>query len=574
MARARGTRIAALLIVGVATSGSLSPLAANDVEIPPEVAAFEQRVISVVEKTRDAFVCVGGGSGVIISADGWVVTNHHVTGDTKKFTLRRPNGHRHEATVRGFDSEGDIALLKIEDWLGPPLPHVELGDSDALIPGQWVVALGNPWGFAEESAEPSVSLGVVSAIHRFQGGYGDAIQTDAALNPGNSGGPLLDLDGRLIGINGRIAARFRERRNSGVGYAISAVQIRRFLAQLQRGGRVLHGSITGVVVEDRPAIDSAPHPPTGVVVRKVSEDSPAWAAGLRPGDEILETAGYPVPNVLRWQGIVSTFPRGNEIDLLVSRPGADQDTASSRLTLKVALSEPTPSDELTPGGNLPPAPGTPFVGLDLGASTLTGVMVSGVYEGSPADRAGIRPGDVVSHWNDTEAVDRFQLETLLSGGRFGDRVRIRLERGQEARDITVKIENASGYQGAKLKTRPTPQPTPPGQPAPPSPELPAGPRPTPEALGLVLGDLDAQGQGIVVEEVLADKPAAAAGFETGDVIVKFAGSRPMDFFDLDERIRKAAPGTTVNVEVMRSGSRHSLKLSIPTGTPEEREDKR
>ncbi|MDF1662236.1 MAG: trypsin-like peptidase domain-containing protein, partial [Planctomycetota bacterium] len=182
---------------------------------------FEKKLVALVKRIRPAVIAIGGGSGVIISEDGWVLTNHHVAGnEDKTWTIRLPGGRFYDAKITGKDVIGDITLLKITTK--DKLPFLPLANSDRVKVGEWVFAMGNPWGFAGVKNLPTVSLGVVSAVHRFQGGYGDAIQTDAPINPGNSGGPLINFKGEVIGINGRIAFRFGQRSNTGVGFAIPA----------------------------------------------------------------------------------------------------------------------------------------------------------------------------------------------------------------------------------------------------------------------------------------------------------------------------------------------------------------
>jgi len=205
------------------------------------VRTLEKKVQETGRKVSDAFVFIGGGSAVLISPDGWFLTNHHVGGTMDKgTTVWLSDGRSFRAKLVCTDPVGDLALFKLQD-VKEKLPHVEFGDSDALEVGQYVVAVGNPFGLATTPAPdrrryPSVSLGVVSARHRYQQNYGDCIQTDAAVNPGNSGGPLVTLDGRLVGINGRIATRYMNRVNSGVGFAIAANQVKRFLPEMMEGG--------------------------------------------------------------------------------------------------------------------------------------------------------------------------------------------------------------------------------------------------------------------------------------------------------------------------------------------------
>ena len=206
-------------------------------EISPQKVQGE--LVRVAQKVNPAFVSVGGGSGVIISSDGYILTNHHVTRGIPKWLVISPGGVVHRADLVGYDSIGDIALLKI--LKGKNLPYVELGDSDKIQPGQAIFALGNPWGLAGPEGHPTLTFGIISAINRFQGGYGDCFQIDAPINPGNSGGPTFDFQGRLLGINGQIRPRFGRRTFSGVGLAIPINQIKNFLPLLKKGGEVGHG---------------------------------------------------------------------------------------------------------------------------------------------------------------------------------------------------------------------------------------------------------------------------------------------------------------------------------------------
>lgn len=200
---------------------------------------LEKLIESTAARVVPAFVFVGGGSGVLISSDGWFLTNHHVAGERPDWQVTLPGGFIYKAEVVGYDVSGDICLCKIKN--AKDLPYVELGDSDVIRPGEGVIAVGNPFMLGSMDFQPTVSFGVVSAMHRFQQNYADAIQTDAAVNPGNSGGPLFTIDGKLIGINGRIDTRFRNRVNTGIGLAIPINQIKNFMRVLKKGGYVRHG---------------------------------------------------------------------------------------------------------------------------------------------------------------------------------------------------------------------------------------------------------------------------------------------------------------------------------------------
>lgn len=281
------------------------------VEVNPLVAAAERERIEVVERFTPATVAIfdragaGGGSGVLISSDGYALTNFHVTapcGPAMKCGL--PDGKLYDAVIVGFDPPGDVALIKL---LGRgDFPIAELGNSDRVQIGDWVYVAGNPFLLAEDF-QPSVSYGIVSGTHRYQypAGtlleYADCIQTDAAINPGNSGGPLFDAQGRLIGINGRGSFEKRGRVNVGVGYAISINQIKRFLSHLKSGRIVDHASLGATVTT---ASDGRP------IVDEVMLDSDAYRRGLRYGDELLSFGGREISSANAFKKVLGTYPAG------------------------------------------------------------------------------------------------------------------------------------------------------------------------------------------------------------------------------------------------------------------------
>lgn len=299
---------------------------------------------AIVAKVTPAFVFIGGGSGVLVSSDGYVVTNHHVAGEKPTWKVRLTGGKTYVAETVGFDPRGDITLLKIKD--GKDLPFVEWGDSDALKPGERLFAVGNPFLLGNENWEPTVTFGIVSALHRFQEGYSDAVQTDAQINPGNSGGPLFTMEGKLIGINGRIAVRFFNRVNTGVGYAIPSNQIRRFLEPMKKGGRVLHGYVAGLTIADADYAGEHAYG-DGTLIMGVESGSPAEKAGFEPGDLVKEIAGFPIFNAKRFHGVVGTYPAGATVKMKIARTGADGTKAEKTIDvpLGAAKSEETPKPE-------------------------------------------------------------------------------------------------------------------------------------------------------------------------------------------------------------------------------------
>jgi S1-C subfamily serine protease len=279
-------------------------------EVPPSVAEAEQARIAVVERISRATVAIfapngqGGGSGVLISADGYALSNFHVTsecGVAMKCGLN--DGKLYDAVIVGLDPTGDVALIKL---LGrDDFPYAELADSDRVRVGDWCFTVGNPFLLATDFT-PSVAYGIISGVHRYQypSGtlleYADCLQTDAAINPGNSGGPLFDSEGRVIGINGRGSFEKRGRVNVGVGYAISSNQLRYFLGHLKSGRLVDHATLGAAVVSDvgRVTIDD------------ILEDSDVFRRGVRYGDEMLRFGGRDIVSANAFKNVLGIFPKG------------------------------------------------------------------------------------------------------------------------------------------------------------------------------------------------------------------------------------------------------------------------
>jgi S1-C subfamily serine protease len=378
---------------------------------------LEKDLVALVERVSKCYVIIGGGSGVVVSPEGDILTNHHVAGGRKVgelWTVMRPGTVIEQAKVIGHDPRGDISLLKLEGK--GPYPYLELTDSDQVRVGDAVVALGNPFGFSKD-ATPHVTLGVVSALHRFQDGYSDAIQTDVAINPGNSGGPLLDIQGRVIGINGRIAVRYGTRANTGVGYAIPTNQIRSFIPQFREKGLVLHGHIQGIGFAD------APHPKGGALVERVASGSAPAEVGLKPGDVIVEADGRPVSSPARFSGIVGTLPAGSSLPVVVRR---GEETVKLELALEARR------------GDVPDQNG--FLGVKVSAKEGGGIEVEEVVAASPAARAGVQPGDVIL--SITIGGRANPMNDLMSFTRLmgrldpGQKVGLSLKRG----DATLEVE--------------------------------------------------------------------------------------------------------------------------------------
>lgn len=294
---------------------------------------LQRRLIAVIERVKPAVVAVfrrrafgaGTGSGVIIDPKGYALTNYHVVGQALEVRCGLPDGRIYPARVVGRDPTGDIALLRLRGRSS--FPFVTLGDSDRLRPGQWVIAMGNPFNLSTDF-QPTVTLGIVSGLNRYLRGrgdntliYTDAIQIDAPINPGNSGGPLFNSAGELVGINGRIAGRpTRGRVNVGAGFAISINQIKRFLPMLRAGHDVYHARL-GVRVAERE--EGAP----GLRVVEVLPDSAAQLAGIQPGDIILRFNGQAVHSRHHLLNMIGVLPAGTGARLTIERAGKVRELA-------------------------------------------------------------------------------------------------------------------------------------------------------------------------------------------------------------------------------------------------------
>ena len=291
------------------------------------VLLAEQQRVEVMQRAAETTVAVfdgsgqGGGSGVVISPDGFALTNFHVTaacGPAMKCGMA--DGKVYDAVIVGIDPVGDVALIQLlgrDDFL-----HAPLGDSDRVAVGDWVFTSGNPFLLADDF-QPSIAYGMVSGVHRYQypaGSlleYADCIQTDAAINPGNSGGPLFAADGKLIGINGRGSFEKRGRVNVGVGYAISINQIKLFLAHL-KSGRIVDHATLGATVSTAEA--------WRVHVDEILDTSDAYRRGLRYGDQIVRFAGREITSANRLKNALGVYPRGWLVPLTYRRDGQRFDT--------------------------------------------------------------------------------------------------------------------------------------------------------------------------------------------------------------------------------------------------------
>jgi serine protease Do len=327
----------------------------------------EARRIAAIELVRPAVVAVfarggqGGGSGVLISPDGYALTNFHVTqgiGDFPQCGLA--DGELYDSVVVGIDPVGDVALIKLlPKEPGKPFPYATMGDSDLVQVGDWSLAMGNPFLLATDFT-PTITMGIISGMHRYQypaGAileYTDCIQTEASINPGNSGGPLFNLKGEVIGINGRGSFEKRGRVNSGVGYAISINQIKNFLGHLRAGMVVDHATLGAAVKTGEDG---------QIMVTQILEESDAYRRGLRSGDEPLAFAGRNLTNVNQYKNVLGIYPRGWRLPLQFKSYGEDEKRSPTLRETLVRLQGVRPRELDESGRTRPrPRPGQPRPG--------------------------------------------------------------------------------------------------------------------------------------------------------------------------------------------------------------------
>jgi len=345
---------------------------------------------------------MGLGSGVIIDRDGYILTNEHVVAGASEVKVKLSDGRELDAQIKGIDPRSDLAVIKIE---AKNLTPARLGNSDKLRIGEWVLAIGNPFGFAIENPEPTVTVGVVSALHRYlpglgrrERGYDDLIQTDAAINPGNSGGPLVNLKGEVIGINTAIITTSGG--YQGLGFAVPINKAKRILNRLIKGEKILYGWL-GVNIQDlnddlRSYFGIKEQ--NGVIVLRVYKNSPAEQSGLKEGDLIVAFNKQPVQTTRDLVNMVSAAEVNQRVPIQVLRAG-------KQITLAVRIGAmPGESEALLPSLSQRQAS---FRGLTVEDITSLhkntyklkedeGVVIVDIQRDSPAAQSDLAVGDVIS----------------------------------------------------------------------------------------------------------------------------------------------------------------------------------
>jgi len=340
----------------------------------------------------------GIGSGVIINADGFILTNQHVVEDAQKIIVTLPDGREFKGEVKGIDPRSDLAIVKIS---AHNLPVARLGDSDQVKIGQWSVAIGNPFGFAINNPKPTVTVGVISALDRSLPRtsrrdrlYTGLIQTDAAINPGNSGGPLVNIKGEVIGIN--VAIFTTSGGYEGVGFAIPINTAKSVLKNLIEGKKIVYGWL-GISIQD---LDEklvkyfGLSNKEGIIVAGVLPNTPAEKAGLKEGDVIITYEGEKVKNTNDLLQKVGHAPIGQKVKLGILRNKKESEVevaiAERPSEAEAAKSKPT---EIEKWRGIAVGELTPQEAEQLGLEVSRGVIIVKIEEGSPADESGLRKGD-------------------------------------------------------------------------------------------------------------------------------------------------------------------------------------
>ena len=380
------------------------------------------------------------GSGFIISEKGFVLTNNHVIEGADKIHVRMADGREFDAKVIGADPKTDVALLKIQS-AAVNFPYVMLGDSDALEVGDWVVAIGNPFGL-----ELSVTHGLVSAKERTIGAgpYDDFIQSDALINPGNSGGPLFNLSGEVIGINTAITSR-----GQGIGFAVPVNLAKQILPQLETG-KIIRGWLGVSIQSLTPDLAQSLNLPStkGALVAQLVRGGPAQKAGLKSGDVVTSLNGHPIATANELTREVASFAPGTKIPVEVTREGQ---TKSFKIRIGERPEDGQVLSEEGPGGGSDRAPSKPdALGLAvqppnpdqaqaMGLGGGEGVVVANVRGDGPAAQAGVERGDVVLEVNRHAVHSVEEYQQAISRMKAGEMALLRLQRQQASIYVAVKL---------------------------------------------------------------------------------------------------------------------------------------
>lgn len=376
------------------------------------------------------------GSGILISKDGDILTNYHVVRNADLIQVKLADQTEHEARLVGKDERTDLALIRINKVAGD-FPAARLGHSANLEVGDWVMAIGNPFGL-----ELTVTAGIVSAKGRVigAGAYDNFIQTDASINPGNSGGPLINVNGEIVGVNSAIFSQSGG--NVGIGFAIPVDLAKRVVEQLRKNGRVVRGWL-GIRAQDlapqqAASLGLAKHTGGLAAVSEVADNGPAAEVGIKTGDIILEFNGKPLPKSQDLPSLVADTAPGQRITLKILREKTERTVTVKVGELSDEVEVILPAEARDPELGIRVQKISPELARRHGLGTTKGVMVIEVQPGGPADVAGLELGDVIREVNQRPVNAVKDFEKALRHSRKGDRILLLVHRGDNAVYFSVK----------------------------------------------------------------------------------------------------------------------------------------
>jgi len=373
------------------------------------------------------------GSGFFISHDGYILTNEHVVAGADEIKIKLSDGRTFEATVKGADQKLDLALLKVD--AEGELPVVELGDSDDLKVGEWVMAIGNPFGL-----EQTVTAGIVSAKGRVIGAgpYDDFIQTDASINPGNSGGPLFNAKGQVVGINSAIIAG-----GQGIGFAIPINAVKSILEQLRTSGQVTRGWLGVSIQQMTPELAESfgLKQESGALVAEVIKGSPAEKAGIKRGDVILSFNGQEIKEMHDLPRLVAQMPVNQKAKLQILRDGK-----TSNIGITIAkMAETDAEGQISASNNALDRFGLALEEVDsatarkYGIDMTSGILITDVKPASPADQAGLHSGDIILEVNGRQTEDLQAFHDVTEQAAEAEVLRLLIKRQDSQLYVALKI---------------------------------------------------------------------------------------------------------------------------------------
>lgn len=379
------------------------------------------------------------GSGILISKDGEILTSYHVVKNADAIKVKLADQSEYEARLIGKDDRTDLALIKIRKT-NASLPYARLGTSGQLDVGDWVMAIGNPFGL-----EHTVTAGIVSAKGRVIGAgpYDNFIQTDASINPGNSGGPLINAAGEVVGVNSAIFSQTGG--NIGIGFAIPIDLAKKVVEQLRKNGRVVRGwfGIRAQDVSSQAALAAGlSHFPGDIqMVTEVTDNSPAAEAGVKAGDVIVEFNGKPLSKNPDLRTLIADTPPGQRATFKIVREKLERIVSVRIIELPDDGDGGQQLEARDPELGLRVQRITPESARRLGLGSTRGVLVLEVQSGSPADQVGIEPADVIREVNQRPVNNVKDFERTVRQGRRGDRILLLIQRGDNAVFFAMKRRN-------------------------------------------------------------------------------------------------------------------------------------